>query len=184
MVREVYLLIALVVVAGAFLIRRFRIGFHQVRKYWGKMLVTCPETHETAAVDVGKGEAAMSAMLGHPHVELSSCTRWPEKEDCGQECLSQIEQDSESHRWWTVASRWFVGKKCVYCGQVIGVPHHFDHQGALRTADRTTTEWNQVPPEKLPEVLSHSDPVCWNCHVVETFRRLRPQLVVERPRGG
>jgi len=182
MAREVYLLIALLVIAGAFLIRRFRIGIQQLRSYWGKMLVTCPETHETAAVEVGKAEAAMSAMLGRRHLELSSCTRWPEKEDCGQECLSQIEQDSESRRWWTVASRWFAGKKCVYCGQVIGVPHHFDHQGALRAPDRTTTEWNQVPPEQLPEVLSQSDPVCWSCHVAETFRRMHPQLVVERPR--
>lgn len=181
MAREVYLLIALLVIAGAFLIRRFRIGFHQLRKYWGKMLVTCPENQKTAAVDVAKGEVAVSAMLGHPHLELSSCTRWPEKEDCAQDCLSQIEQDSEGHRWWTVASRWFAGKKCVYCGQVIGPPRHFDHQGALRTADRTTTEWDQVPPEQLPEVLSKADPVCWNCHVTETFRRKRAELVVERP---
>jgi hypothetical protein len=32
----------------------------------------------------------------------------------------------------------------------------------------------------LLDVFSTHRPVCWNCHVTETFRRLHPELVVDR----
>jgi len=38
-----------------------------------------------------------------------------------------------------------------------------------------------IPAEKLQEVLRTDWPVCWNCHVAETFRREHPELVVNRP---
>ena len=44
MATETYLLIALAVIAGAFLIRRFEVAIRQYWKLSGKMLVTCPET--------------------------------------------------------------------------------------------------------------------------------------------
>jgi hypothetical protein len=181
MVKEVYLLIAFLVVVGAVVIRRLRIGAHQIKQYWGKMLITCPENQKTAAVEVATTKAAISAMAGKPHLELSSCTRWPEMQDCGQDCLCQIENDAESHRLWTIASRWFAGKKCIYCGQMIGGLHHLDHQGALRSPDRITTEWDHIPPEHLPDALSAADAVCWSCHVAQTFRRTHPEMVIERP---
>ncbi len=181
MVREVYLLIALLVIAGAVFLRRARIGFQQLRKYWGKMLVTCPENQETSAVEVAKARAAIYAAIGRSNLELCSCTRWPEKEDCGQECLSQLASDPESHRLWTIANQWFAGKKCVYCGRLIGNVSRLDHYAALRNLDQITVEWDQVPAEKLPEALKVSDAVCWGCHVAETFRREHPDLVVERP---
>ncbi len=182
MVHEVYLLIALLVVLGAFSLRRFRVALKELRRYWGKMVITCPENQEKAAVDVAKSRAALGAMVGQPHLELCSCTRWPEKQDCGQECLSQIQSDPESHRLWTIAAQWYAGKACVYCKKPIGAVHHLDHQGALLNPDQTTVEWDEVPPEKLPDVLKMSEPVCWGCHVTESFRREHPEWVVERSR--
>jgi len=44
-----------------------------------------------------------------------------------------------------------------------------------------TFEWHEVRPEKVPESLATHQPVCWNCHIAETFRRQFPQLIVERP---
>jgi hypothetical protein len=41
-------------------------------------------------------------------------------------------------------------------------------------------EWGQVLPEHLPAVLAAGRPVCWTCHVTETFRREHPELVVDR----
>ena len=38
-----------------------------------------------------------------------------------------------------------------------------------------------APLEKLQEVLATHWPVCWNCHVAETFRREHPELVAHRP---
>jgi hypothetical protein len=46
--------------------------------------------------------------------------------------------------------------------------------------DSKTAEWKDFRPEQLPDVFSKYQPVCWNCHVTETFRRLRPELVVDR----
>ena len=41
-------------------------------------------------------------------------------------------------------------------------------------------EWAQVTPENLPAILAVYRPVCWTCHVTDTFRREHPELVVDR----
>jgi hypothetical protein len=61
-----------------------------VLAYFGsrsKRLVTCPETHKAEAVDVAAGKAAIDAFLSEPTLRLKQCSRWPERQDCGQECL-------------------------------------------------------------------------------------------------
>lgn len=62
-----------------------------LRGYRGKRIVTCPDTREPAAVEVDAAHVAASAWGGPPDVRLKDCSRWPEKADCGQECLSQVE---------------------------------------------------------------------------------------------
>ena len=62
MVHEVYLLIALLVIAGVFSLRRVRIGIRELRKYWGKMVVACPENQQTAAVEVSAGRDRKSVV--------------------------------------------------------------------------------------------------------------------------
>src|SRR6266576_3849706 len=42
-------------------------------------------------------------------------------------------------------------------------------------------EWNEIPLEHLQQTLSTHWPVCWNCHIAETFRRRHPELVTDRP---
>jgi hypothetical protein len=44
-----------------------------------------------------------------------------------------------------------------------------------------TFGWGEVPAERLPEVLGTHLPVCWNCHIAETFRRQHAELVIDRP---
>jgi hypothetical protein len=38
-------------------------------------------------------------------------------------------------------------------------------------ADRGSVEWREIRPEKLYDVLATHMPICWNCHIAETFRR-------------
>ena len=57
----------------------------------GAGLVTCPETLQAAVVEVAAGSMAMQAILDEPCLHLSECSRWPLREGCGQDCLSQIE---------------------------------------------------------------------------------------------
>jgi hypothetical protein len=59
--------------------------------------------------------------------------------------------------------------------------HWMNHKPALMGRDHVTVEWNTVPAEILPEVLTTYLPVCWNCHIAETFRRRYPHSVVDRP---
>jgi|ERR1017187_1586596 hypothetical protein len=176
------ILLAIVVLAiavGLFVFRSIP-GVRAYFGYRGKRLITCPETHKTAAVDVAAAEAAVGAFLSEPTLRLKQCSRWPERQNCGQECLQQIEVDPENCLVWKIVSKWYEGKKCAICQKIFGELHHLDHAPGLLGPDHRTVEWRELKPEQLPEVLSTHLPVCWNCHVAELFRRMHPELVVDR----
>jgi hypothetical protein len=157
---------------------------HSWRSYFklrGKRLVVCPETQKHAAVDLDAGGAARKAFFGAPYFRLSDCSRWPERAGCGQECLKQIELAPEECLVKNFAARWYLGKKCAYCGKVIHEVDWLGHKPALMNPEKKTIYWDQVPPEKLPDIFSLYAPVCWDCHVTETFRREHPDLVTDRP---
>jgi hypothetical protein len=174
---EMYLLGALVVIGFAYITHRFL----QLERFGGKMLVTCPETGKPAAVKVALWRAIAASIVGRRHMELSECTRWPERQDCPQDCLCQIEADPKAHLVWTIAAKWFEGKTCVYCGKTIEPVKHLDRRPALLNLDKKTLEWDNVPPEKLPEAFGACQPVCWNCHIAESFVREHPDRVTFRP---
>src|ERR1017187_7089808 len=174
-------LVVVVLAAGLFVFRAIP-GIRAFFGYRGKHLITCPETQKAAAVDVAAGEAAIGAFLSEPTLRLKECSRWPERQDCGQECLQQIEVDPENCLVWNIVSQWYEGKKCAICQKIFGELHHLDHAPGLLGPDHRTVEWRELKPEQLPEVFSTYRPVCWNCHVTETFRRLHPELVVDRDR--
>jgi hypothetical protein len=171
-----YLLLGLLALAAAYLIYRIV----PVLKFRGTMLVTCPENRKPAAVKVATLRAAAKALLGRRQVELGDCSRWPERRDCGQDCLCEIEGDPVGHRVWSIASRWYEGKTCVYCHKPIEPLSHVDQRPALLDAQRRTIEWDDIPPDKLPEALAGCLPVCWNCHVAEKLIREHPDRVTVR----
>src|SRR6516225_10640154 len=115
-----YLLLDVVIRLGVALLL-FRIGV-AVRTYFrvkGQMLVACPENKKPAAVSVNAAAAAEQSLVREPHLRLSECSRWPEKQGCGQECLSQIEAAPEECLVRTFVARWYAGKACAYCGKPI-----------------------------------------------------------------
>jgi hypothetical protein len=178
----VTVLIVIVVLAlavGLFVFRAIP-GVRAYFGYRGKRIITCPETHAPAAVDVAAGEAAVGAFLSEPTLRLKECSRWPERQDCGQECLQQIEADPENCLVWNIVSKWYEGKTCVFCHKPIAPLHHLDHVPAVLGPDFKTAEWKEFRAEQLPQIFSSHQPVCWNCHVAESFRRLHPELVVDR----
>src|SRR5512133_765570 len=82
------------VVAGYLLLSGFAATY---RKFRGARVITCPENLEPAAVHVDALRAAhWAAVSGDPVLRLKSCSRWPERADCGQDCLSQVESAPES----------------------------------------------------------------------------------------
>jgi hypothetical protein len=164
-------------------------------RFRGKRLVMCPETQKPAAVEVDAkavakeavfGDLALSWKLraaGKPGLRLRECSRWPEREDCPQNCLSQIEAAPEQCLVRNIVTQWYAERPCVFCGRPIREIDWLEHRPALLSPDRRTVEWSQVPAEKLPDVFQTHAPVCWNCHVAESFRREHPDRVVDRPWG-
>ncbi len=173
----------LVVVFGVFLFRAIP-AMQTYSLYRGTRLVKCPETHQTVAVGVAAGKAAATVLWGNPTLGLEQCSRWPERQNCGQECLQQIETDPDNCLVWNIVSRWYEGQSCALCHRRFGRLKHLDHPPALMDADRKTTEWKDFRPEELTGVFATHQPVCWDCHVTETFRRAHPELVVYRDRGA
>lgn len=151
-------------------------------RYRGKRLITCPETRKPAAVEVDAGHAARTAIANYPELRLKTCSRWPEREDCGQECLLQVELSPEDCLVRNILISWYTGKRCVSCGKQFGEIHWSDHKPALLNPGGYTVGWNDVTAEKVPDVLATHSPVCWDCHITESFCRQHPEMIVDRSR--
>ena len=149
-------------------------------RYRGQRLVTCPETHRPAAVHVNAGKAASTTLIGKQEIRLDQCSRWPEKRNCGQECLSQVNADPEHCLVWNIVAEWYKGKSCAYCQKPIGEIHWHDRHPALLSPEHIAKQWNEIQAEKLPEVFETHLPVCWNCYIAEAFRRQNPDRVLDR----
>ncbi|HTQ59880.1 MAG TPA: hypothetical protein VMI32_06645 [Candidatus Solibacter sp.] len=149
-------------------------------KYRGKRIVSCPETHHAAAVRVAAGDAALHATIGEAELRLKECSRWPEREACGQLCLQQIEEAPNACLVSTIVNHWYTGKECAYCHKPFGELHWELHHPALVSPEGKTVQWNEVPAEKLQDTMKTHQPVCWDCHIAETFRREHPEMVVDR----
>ena len=169
-------------VAGALVIVVFELlrSFGAYRKFRGDRIVSCPENHQPAAMRVAAAKAAIQATIGTPHLQLSECSRWPEMAGCGQECLAEIQEAPKACLVSSIVNRWYQGMKCAYCGRPFGEIHWHDHPPAVVDEQGKTIKWNEIPLENLQHTLSTHWPVCWNCHVTETFRRLHPELITDR----
>ncbi len=150
-------------------------------RYRGTRVVVCPENREMVAVRVDATHAAATAPQGRPDLRLESCTRWPGRAGCGQECLGQIESAPEACLLRNILADWYQGKTCVFCRREFRAIHWHDHQPGLAGADGAIVGWDSFRPEQVLDVLATHKPVCWDCRVAETFRREHPELVTDRP---
>ncbi len=90
---ELYVIILIVALSALYFVVPVVAGTYL--KYRGKRVITCPETRKAAAVEMDAGHAALTAGLRYPELRLKTCTRWPEREGCGQACLLQIRLSPE-----------------------------------------------------------------------------------------
>lgn len=63
------------------------------QRYAGSRAVTCPQNRQPVAVSFDAWHAALTGLGGRTELRLSNCTRWPERIDCGQDCILEA-----SHR--------------------------------------------------------------------------------------
>lgn len=161
-----------------------------ILRWRGTRLVRCPETRAPAAVDIDVKQAVLTGLRGHERLRLRDCSRWPERAGCGEDCLAQVERSPEDCRVVAIVADWYADKHCAYCARPFGEIHWHDHRPALRDPKGGTVQWSEVRPEQLPGLFDTCLPVCWDCHIAESFRREHADLVVDRrppyhsPRGG
>jgi len=116
-------------------------------RYRGKRVITCPETRKAAAVHVNATNAARKAIFGKSYVRLDQCSRWPERQNCGQDCLSQVNADPAACLVWNIVDQWYKGKACAYCQKPFANIHWHDRHPALMAPDHTCVQWNEVAPK-------------------------------------
>jgi hypothetical protein len=160
--------------AGAWIHRRYR-------KYKGPMVVVCPETQHDVGVEVDAGRATLAEVAGISDIDLTSCTRWPDRNDCGRECLQQIDLAPEEHLVSTQLARWFEGKSCCICGTRFTHVESKAHKPALLDPEAELVDWDDVDPVRLRETLETHRPVCFNCHLAIRIRRDYPDRVYDMP---
>jgi len=173
-----YLIVAVLV--GSALYVGIRSLFRAIQKYRGTRIVTCPETGRPTIVEIDAVHAALTSVAGTPDIRLEACSRWPIKENCGQECIANLGLPSEC-LVRSILMKWYAGKGCVLCGRVFGEVHWIDHKPALQSPEGLLLEWQQIKVENLQQVLSSYVPVCWDCFTAQTFLHEHPELVVYRP---
>ena len=153
----------------------------RARAHRGDRIVVCPETMKPVGAAVDALHAVRTELTGRPRYIISSCSRWPEHAGCDQACTPQIAASPRETLVRDIVARWYADRTCAYCGADI-----LEIGGAILPALRSPhgqlREWNEIPPEQLPDLLSTSVAVCARCELAESFRRDYPQLVTDRPR--
>jgi hypothetical protein len=150
-------------------------------KYRGSRIVTCPETKSPTFVEVDALHASLTSIVGPPDIRLRDCSRWPINEQCGQECLTDLDVAPDRCLVSGVLMRWYRGKNCVYCRKPFPEIHWSDHRPAVRSPEGQLLTWNEVSMDQLQQVLETHLPICWDCYIAQSFRLDHPDLVVFRP---
>ena len=163
----VQIVLGAVLVSGLswILVRTLRSYF----RYMNRMVVTCPETRRPVGVVVNAKHAALTGTLGRGSLRLTDCTRWPERRNCGQECLSQIEASPEDCMIKKRLETWYEGKACSCCDKGIGPILWREHKPALMSPDHRLLQWEDVPAEEMTEVLATHQPICGTCNFAEKW---------------
>ncbi len=104
MTKVVDVVAALAVMTGLFFgVRFFSRAYF---RYRDSRIIICPETNEQALVEVDAVHAALTSAWGQPDIRLRNCWRWPLNENCGQECLTQLDVASPDRLVRGVLMRW------------------------------------------------------------------------------
>jgi len=171
---------AALIVAGAFAgwgvwyaVRAFLLW----RRLGGERLVTCPETNQPASVHIDVA-LAVTSESGSAPAPLESCSKLAERGACNQPCLEAAYLPEASAS--TVVKEWARDRTCAMCRGPVTESWFAGHHIALLEPTGMTREWVDVGADRLALALATSLPLCWNCHVAATFRRLHPELVTDR----
>jgi len=135
----------------------------------GRRAAICPENGEPVDIEVDNEYAFWTAFRGQEHTRLKSCSRWPEKGDCGQECLEQVAPSPENVERLMLVS--YRGKSCAICTRAITPPDWRRGRLAWLDNEYKLVELRQVDLKQLQFALERMRPLCWTCHQEERVRQ-------------
>lgn len=168
---------------GAFLVTGLPVAVSLQNYYQnpGRQSVACPETGRPAAVEVDRKFAFWTALRGQEHSRLESCSRWPEKGDCGQECLAQLDPSPENVD--RLLKKWYEEKSCAICTRSLTPSDWQRSRLGVLNSDNKIFELREMTLERLASSLESMRPLCWSCHQEERARQAVPARVLkgERP---
>jgi hypothetical protein len=172
----------LLFIAGAILLIALPVGI-SLQSYFrhrGRRTVVCPENHEPVTVELDNKYSFSTALRGQEHQRLESCSRWPEKGECGQECLAQVDPTPENLE--KLLQKWYEGKNCTFCERPLSPADWRRGRLALLNEKETLFELRHMHLDDLPSALDHMAPLCWNCHQEERARLAAPARLLKGDR--
>ena len=146
----------------------------------GRKTVVCPENHQRVAVEMDSKYEFQTALRGQEHERLQSCSRWPEKADCGQECLAQIDPTPENLE--RLLTKWYQGKSCEICGRSLTPADWRRSRLAFLNENQKLFELRHMHLDEIPSTLDKLAPLCWNCHQEERVRQAVPPRLLKGDR--
>ncbi len=176
---EAYLIVITLIASASYFGVKWLVRAYS--RYRGTKIVICPEIGRPAIVEIDALHASLTSTVGLPDIRLENCWRWPLNEQCGQECLTNLDVEPGQCLVSGVLMRWYRGKTCVYCGKPFEELQWIDHKPALQSPAGSLVRWIGVSVENLSTVLETHLPVCWDCYIAQSFRIDHPDLVVYRP---
>jgi hypothetical protein len=156
-------------------------AFRFWRRTAAPRLVTCPETGDRHAVELDPARSLGQKLRGKDEMKLRECSRWPERADCDQPCREQIATAPDGCRVRALLDEFYAHKSCVLCGKEFGdAIDWYQHEPGFISPDHHVMTWQDIPSEKLPEIMEDHHPVCWDCKVIEVVRQKHPRLITDR----
>jgi hypothetical protein len=144
-------------------------------------IVHCPATGQAVSIHLAAGRAAVG-LHRRGVLDVTRCTLWPERGNCAQRCLAEVERSPDHCLFQQVLAHWYRGKQCAFCQRSIPAAQWGDLQPGLLAPDGRILMWSEIPPTALYDVMETYRPVCASCDVAESFRQRHADWVVERPR--
>jgi len=140
----------------------------------GKRSITCPDDQKPAEIEVDRKFALQAAMRGNEQMRVETCSHWPAREECGQECLVQVDPTPENiERLFT---KWFDGKPCSICARALTPADWRMGRMAFLDDNFKLVELRQIDLEDLGLVAEPKRPLCWKCHREEKQRQAQPAV--------
>jgi hypothetical protein len=87
-------IVLIAIVAVALLYVLVPLAADTYRRFRDTRALRCPETGGKVEVGIDASRAAFTSAFGRPFLRVKSCSLWPEKEQCKQDCLTLPEVEA------------------------------------------------------------------------------------------